>query len=653
MNIASSITGHGWRTIHSWIRLAAARVIGLFRFDEPQSAASKFVKSNNRDTESVPPSSGSAGWSLRSTLLAGFLGLTSVALLIVTALSYISARDALHEEIRTGLQRDAEVLVQDIDILMFERIKDLIGWHHQEVMQDASINDVDKRLSRLLERIKSSYSGIFTRLYFLGPDGKVIASSERSDIGHALTEKPAPTWQSVTVNGISVTIDQPHFSEQFDTSEMALHIPVKNHFSGEQLGELYSVMDWSEIERLLQQASGKRQRRPSRLVLLLDRRGRFLGGSANARQRGLTQGALLQLRDASSDSSLIQLSDSRGNLEKFLASHADSSGVYDFSGLGLRVVIAEPWATAFIPVTRLLHLLLATLVLTLLAAVLVSAFLSRRISGPLIRLADFAHQFNAMEIQPPPRVAGVREVAELRGAFDDMTQRLKISQAQLVRASKLAAVGEMAATMAHEVRTPLGILQSSAQLLMDDDALSDEGREMVHFILDESERLNRLVTMLIECGRPRSPVFSSVDLNALVARVLEFLAQKIEARDITVACDLSAERNSIEADSEQLQQVLINLILNAVQILPQSGHIWIDTHRDAASVVLEISDNGPGIPIEERKRIFEPFVSHRSGGFGLGLSVVAQILHQHHATITVGEREGGGARFRIRFPIRY
>ena len=653
MNIAGSITGQGWRKMHAWVRLTAVRMIDRMSIEASRPAASNFVESRNRDTESVPSSPAHAGWSLRSTLLAGFVGLTSVALLIITALSYIGARDALHEEIRAGLQRDAEVLVQDIDILLFERIKDLIGWHHQEVMQDASIHDVDKRLSRLLERIKNSYSGIFTRLYFVGPDGKVIASSERGDIGHRLPEKPAPRWQNVTVDGIRVAIDRPHFSERFDTNEMALHVPVRNHFSGEPLGELYSVMNWSEIERLLQQASGKYQHRPPRLVLLLDRRGQLLGGSANARKRGLTQGALLQLRKASGDSSLIQLSDPQGRPEKFLASHADSAGVHDFSGLGLRVVIAEPWETAFAPVTRLLRLLLATLVATLLAAVVVSIILSRRISGPLIRLADFAHQFNAMDIRPPPKVAGVREVAELRGAFDEMTQRLKNSQEQLVRASKLAAVGEMAATMAHEVRTPLGILQSSAQLLMDDEALGDEGREMVHFILDESERLNRLVTMLIECGRPRSPVFTSVDLHALLTRVLEFLAQKIEAKMIRVECKLASEKQMIEADSEQLQQVLINLILNAVQILPESGHIWISSHDEAASVVLEISDDGPGIPAEERERIFEPFVSHRSGGFGLGLSIVAQILQQHQATISVGERQGGGARFRIRFPIRY
>ncbi len=576
-----------------------------------------------------------------------FLGLTASSLLIVTALSYITSRNALHEEIRSSLQRDARVVVEDIDTQLFERVKDLVGWANQEVMQDASVGDVDKRLATLLEKIQASYQGIYTQLYFVSMDGQVVAASSRDRIGEPWLPDRHTPWQTVEHAGGRVVIDRLRYSERFNTVELPMHIAIPSRFSGESLGELFAVLDWAEIERLLDHAVDERG--GERLALLLDREGRFLGGSNNSKKLGFPPGALLRLQESDVQSGLVEIYDRRGSPISFLASYARSQGIDEFPGLGFRVIVAEPADRAFSPVTHLLHLLGIIFFVTLVAAVAISSLLSRRISEPITRLADFARHFDAERSGAPPAAAGVQEVTDLSHAFEEMTHRLKQSRDQLVRASKLAAVGEMAATMAHEVRTPLGILQSSAQLLADDQALSDEGREMVEFILAETQRLDGLVTMLIECGRPRPPAFRSVDLNELTERVLGLLSQKIDEKNLSVHFDAESSGTMIEADSDQMQQVLINLLLNAIQILPPGGEIWIETRRYHQSLVLAIADNGPGIPAERRSRIFEPFVSWRDGGFGLGLSVVQQILQQHDAVIEVEERDGGGALFRIFF----
>ena len=646
MNITVLLSGRLKRDIRSLFHFATDKT-RAFRW--PVQLTFSRDQHLKQDTGIVPPKTSTFPWSLKRTLLVAFLVLAIVPLIIVTALSYVSSRNALREEIRIGLQRDAEVLIQDIDTLLFERVKDLVGWHRQEIMQDAAIGDVDKRLADLLGKIKTSYQGIYTQLYFLDTTNHIVASSSRDKIGQQqdIISKP---WHTLDFAKIQVTIDQLQDARTFNTKELALHIPVTNKFSGDPLGELYSVLDWNEIKKHLQQAANAKGRSKSRLVFLIDQQGRFIDGSDNVYQWGFNHHSYLP--PASSNTSyadLINLDDRHGHPKKFLACSVESSGIHGISSLGWRVIVAEPQYSAFLPVTQLLHSLLLILLLATFTAILVSYFLSRHISLPITRLSDFARAFDAQTTASIPQASGVKEVADLSHAFEEMIARLEKSRVQLIQASKLAAVGELAATMAHEVRTPLGILQSSAQILAEDQALSDEGQEMIEFILSESQRLDGLVTMMIECGRPKLPHFKSVDIHDTIVSVLDLLSQKINEKDLSIETALKARSSMIEADAEQLNQVIINLLLNAVQILPPGKKIWIKTQSLPPHTMLEIADNGPGIAPEERQRIFEPFVSHRSGGFGLGLSIVQQILQQHHATIKADERPGGGARFRITF----
>ncbi len=585
-------------------------------------------------------------WTLAHTLLAAFVGLTIIPLVIVTALTAINSRKALRSEINIGLQRDAKVLAENVDSMFFERIKDLVGWRDQEIMQDAAVGDVDKRLSGMLENIQKSYRGLYTRLEFVDADGRVIASSRRQEIGKTRNVSGQP-WQTVQFNDMTIFIDPLVDAPGGDKRELAIHTSVINQFTSEPLGELYSILDWENVRALLMQAAGLKGSGHPRLSLLTDRSGHVIDDVTNAlKWRDVRWKPVVSV----SDDGLLTIEDAKGRRLQFLASEAAPDDRPESSGLGWRAIVAEPRDLAFAPVTRLLHLQLVILGLVAVLAILVAWFLSRRISEPIRDLSDFAREFDEHRDASVPDIGGVREVRELRSAFEEMTRRLFHSRIQLVRASKLAAVGELAANMAHEVRTPLGILQSSAQLLSQDQGLSDQGREMIDFILEETGRLDRLITMLLECGRPRSAVFTLVDLRETVDAVVELLSQKAAEKSIAIETRLAEGDNRIEADREQISQVLINLLLNAVQILPAGGLIRIATRATLSSLVLEIADNGPGIPEEDRQRIFEPFVSGRDGGFGLGLSIVHQILEQHHASIEVTDNESGGATFRVVLP---
>jgi len=203
--------------------------------------------------------------------------------------------------------------------------------------------------------------------------------------------------------------------------------------------------------------------------------------------------------------------------------------------------------------------------------------------------------------------------------------------------------------MAHEVRTPMGILRSSAQLLQRQPHVGEKEQELIGFILSETERLNRLVTMLLECARPTPPDFRPHDLHAIVDNVVGLLGSRAEHAGVALSESFDDGELLFDCDREQLMQVLLNLVLNALSFVPSGGRIVVSAGHDADAIRIVVADSGPGVPADLRQRIFDPFFSRREGGIGLGLTIVQQIVHVHGGEIEVGESEWGGAAFELRF----
>jgi signal transduction histidine kinase len=212
----------------------------------------------------------------------------------------------------------------------------------------------------------------------------------------------------------------------------------------------------------------------------------------------------------------------------------------------------------------------------------------------------------------------------------------------------------MSAAMSHEVRTPLGILRSSADLLMREPKLSAEGREVLGFIISETERLNKLVSSLIDAARPRQPALTNVNLVDIVQNVIALLKSQAQQKEIQVLFT-HVDKMPVLADADQMTQVLMNLLINAIQILPSKGIIEVHLTQNRGTekidhIILDVLDNGPGIVSENQTQIFEPFFTQRAGGVGLGLAVVKQIVESHGGEINYQTSAYGGAQFRIRLP---
>lgn len=583
--------------------------------------------------------------SIRKAVLLAFFALVLGSISLVGALSFFQFRQALQAEIAHNLQFGASAVLQRIDAFFFERLENIRVWRHLEVMQDIRVNDVDKRLSRFLSDLHAGHGAVYQALLCTDKDGRVVAASDSSWIGRV---KPAATaWIKVPGDGATDLVLESARSEKGIVA--ALRTPIPDAFGKGELGYLYALLNWNEVLDLLDDAVTNSERG----ALLLNAEGRVIAASGALRR--LENLYTLRLAEWLNDNALAEAHIRKGaalGYASLLVGSAKSSGYQHFPGFGWHVLMVEPTAAAFAPIWRLLWAMVALLLLTLAVAGWISSRLAARIAQPIVSLTEVTRRFRKGEqAGPVGSAATLSEVGELNQAYADMIEALQRSREQIVRAGKLAVVGEMAAVMAHEVRTPLGILRSSAQLLERQPNLGERERELTGFIISETDRLNRLVTMLLECASPRAPNFKPHDLHEIAGHVLDLLASKAEGKDVRLQRELTARNSILVCDREQLTQVFLNLVINALHFVPAGGRIVVATRNEDGAIVATVSDNGPGIPAELRQRVFDPFFTRREGGIGLGLTIVQQIVQVHHAEIWVTESPWGGACFNVRFDL--
>jgi signal transduction histidine kinase len=230
-------------------------------------------------------------------------------------------------------------------------------------------------------------------------------------------------------------------------------------------------------------------------------------------------------------------------------------------------------------------------------------------------------------------------------------QTIGEARARLAQSEKLAALGQLAAMVAHEVRNPLAVIRSAAQgmgeMLPSGDA---EARQASEFITAEIDRLNSVVTSLLTFARPPQLHPRAVAVRDLVDRALLLAREELGAKQLTVERRDAAGVGAVQADPDLMSQVLLCLLSNAAEAAPAGGEIILDTHVTEGAVVIGINDSGPGVPAPLRERIFEPFFTTRARGTGLGLAIARQIVEAHGGRIEVGDGVRRGARFTIRLP---
>jgi two-component system sensor histidine kinase HydH len=208
----------------------------------------------------------------------------------------------------------------------------------------------------------------------------------------------------------------------------------------------------------------------------------------------------------------------------------------------------------------------------------------------------------------------------------------------------------MAASLAHEIRNPLGAMKGLTQLAQEDLPPDHRTQDLMKTVVTEAERLEKLVSDLLSFARPRKPQISDFDLGQLVFEVREMLRLQAEERRISLMVEPSAGSLPIRSDPDGLRQVLLNILLNALHASPEEGRVTLAARRDGVSgqVLIEVSDNGPGLQGTEPEELFQPFTTTKAQGTGLGLAISRRIVTSLGGTISLTDREGGGARCTIR-----
>lgn len=581
-------------------------------------------------------------------LLISFLLLLLLATAPIIALSFYASRVALETEIGRNLKNDAAMLMEQIDMQLFERLQNIHSWSHLDIIQEGRIGDVDKRLAQFLAELEHGYPGVYQSLFYLNNDQLIVAAGDPALIKQSF--QPRADWIRAEVPHGEVFLETLQLSPPYEQASLLIRAPVHDSYASGDIGQLYGLFNLRQIFRLFDQASHSDS--GERFVILLDADGRTIAASATARAQNLLLTDTFADWKPKEQNGIFVHTGQPLTESSVLVGYATSKGYQSYANMGWTLLVIQSTQQAFQPIWALWWLFFSAFIITGLIASGVAQWVAGRIAKPLLDLTDWVRCFQKNDDCISPTISGAREVRELGAAFGQLSEDLERSRLQVIHAAKLAVVGEMAAIMAHEVRTPLGILQTTAQMLEWEKELSPEGREMTQMIVDESARLNRLISTLLDCARPRPPNMRSHDLHKIIARVIDLLTTQAQKKSIKIDWPAPEQAALIECDEELLIQVFLNLILNAIQIVPVGGQVQVRTDcSDSTTVKITVADNGPGIPPENRARLFDPFFTTREGGIGLGLTVTHQIVSVHGGNLTAEQSDLGGACFTLFLPL--
>ena len=235
----------------------------------------------------------------------------------------------------------------------------------------------------------------------------------------------------------------------------------------------------------------------------------------------------------------------------------------------------------------------------------------------------------------------------------EANRNLQEAEAAVRRSERLAALGQMSAGLAHELRNPLGTMKTSAELLVRNVESSNEVvREMAGFIFSEVDRTNSLITRFLDFARPMALRLSKTDLGELIDRAITQVENRQPKFDVVIYKNYSPDVRPFLLDGELMERVIYNLLLNAAEASPPRGAITVKTRALEGMVEVAVIDCGSGIEPRHKENIFNPFFTTKSTGVGLGLAIVSKIVDEHGGKVTVESEPGSGSVFRVYLPFR-
>jgi len=288
---------------------------------------------------------------------------------------------------------------------------------------------------------------------------------------------------------------------------------------------------------------------------------------------------------------------------------------------------------------------------SILLALLIGFMVGHPLTRSIARLNQGAEVVSGGNFDVKIDVETEDELKDLADSFNIMTADLKEAQKKLLQSEKMAALGQIAAAVSHELKNPLTGIKMAAYLLKD---TLGEGNVEVNKCLADIEssvdRANKIVMEILAFSQPVNPIFNAVNVNEVLTEILPLLEYQAQVHSINLVKELAHGLAPVKADKDQLKQIFENLMTNALQAMGVGGVLTLVTSQDKDNIIVKVKDTGVGIAEENIKSIFQPFFTTKDKGIGLGLAIVNKIFKKHQGTITVESRLGKGTTFTVIFP---
>jgi len=593
------------------------------------------------------------GLSIRNKLLVGSAVLVVLTALVFGLIAYRNARDALERSIGVAVAGAAYSTALDIQQELAEEMANVATWANLALMREILVEDVDKNISRFLAGLKRDYS-VHLDLAVTSAGGRVVAASNPALLEENLASH---SWFFVPQRGAQLA-GGPLPLERYGKIGLVVTAPIDDPEQARtRIGVLAAIYDWERVHARLDWVRQPAQLHGSELlVFLLDETGTVIAEGGDFGVPSARIGT--NLVEEEWEAARVARSGKSG----FLVQREPAAVLTGFSPLTVErrgsqvqwtVLVAVEMARAFAPVARMQRNMILVGLLSVALAMSLALVMAGRISLPVRRLTEATRLVaRGGDAEVVPVIAANDEIGMLSSAFRAMVTDLRKAEKELVRSARLALLGELSAGIAHEVRTPIGVVKGAAQMLGRSLGDNPEAKELAQVIASEMDRLNRMTGALLSYARPAVPDMTPRNLHLILDKAVTFLEQEAQAKGISLTLRLAENLPLVSCDDDQIREVILNIVMNAIQVTPAPGRVQVETSVDRINreVSIQVSDTGPGIPPELREKIFQPFFSQRAGGTGLGLAIASRIVEAHGGRITVEGAPGGGSRFTVVLP---
>jgi signal transduction histidine kinase len=540
-----------------------------------------------------------------TAILAAFI---VVATLTVTVGEYRAGRVRLVEEARADLTDRAGFAAERLNAALRDRAALVKLWAGLETAQDLAVDDIDFRLSSALAELARTLADDSHAVAARDAD-HVLAASEEALVD--TQARPLPAAVQATLNAPAprpIAIVPGPGPALVMASE-----DVISRVDGSRLGRL---VVWAPLPRFLEHEL------PLQIgtMVVSDSLARPLFEGPDVAAAG-GQAAL---------SAIVERPTAAGTL---------------------RMRMFRPMAEITAELTTHATQLATLAALFLLLALPGTLWVVHTTTSSLGRLTAAARLLDPVHPEPLPVPSrwAPREVRVLGEAMEQMVERLEEARDELARTESLAAVGMLTKSLAHEIRTPLSVLRAGAEVLNRSANATDREREVSGMLLMEVERLARLVDDLLVFGRPSPPDLRTMDMERVASAAVDVLRPL--AKEARVTLELEVEPTAARGDPDQLRQVAINLISNAIRACEGGGTVRVRTGVVAGAPFLEVEDDGTGIEPDRMEAIWRPLVTTHRSGSGLGLPIVRQLVEAHGGRIEIESVPGEGTRMRALLPL--